>query len=75
MASMTHTRTLEADLVAPETLHSLLEELLALGGHAGDVVLLPLNGCVDVLEDLFHRLRNLVANTVSGDESDLYDRR
>ncbi len=45
-------RTLETNPVAPEALHSLLEEDLTLGGHAGDVVLLPFNGGVHVLEDL-----------------------
>ena len=64
-------RTLETNPVAPQTLHSLLEENLALGGHARDVVLLPLNGGVDVLEDLLDRVGNFVTNTVTGDEGDL----
>ena len=68
---MDRVRTLETDPVAPQTLHSLLEENLALGGHARDVVLLPLNGGVDVLKDFLHGLRDLVTYTISGDESDL----
>lgn len=63
--------TLETDTVAPQTLHSLLEEVLALGRHARDVVLLPLNGSVDVLEDLLHGVRDLVTDTISGDEGHL----
>ena len=68
---MDRVRTLETDPVAPQTLHSLLEENLALGGHAGDVVLLPLNGSVDILEDLLDGVGNLVTNTVTGDEGHL----
>ena len=64
-------RTLETNPVAPQTLHSLLEENLALGGHAGNVVLLPLNGGVNVLEDLLDGVGNLVTNTISGDEGNL----
>ena len=64
-------RTLETNPVAPQALHSLLEENLALGGHARDVVLLPLNGCVDVLEDILDGVGNLVTNTVTGDDGDL----
>ena len=68
---MDRVRTLETDPVAPQTLHSLLEENLALGGHAGDVVLLPLNGSVDILEDLLDGVGNLLADTITGDEGDL----
>ena len=63
-------RTLKTDPGAPPTLHSLLEEVLALGGHAGDVVLLPLNGSVDILENLLDGVGDLVTNTVTGDEGD-----
>lgn len=66
-----HERTLKTNPVAPQTLHSLLEENLALGGHAGNVVLLPLNGGVNVLEDLLDGVGNLVTNTISGDEGNL----
>ena len=66
-----HKRTLKTNPVAPQTLHSLLEENLALGGHAGNVVLLPLNGGVNVLEDLLDGVGNLVTNTISGDEGNL----
>ena len=58
-------RTLEANPVAPKTLHSLLEEDLAFGGHTGDVVLLPLNGSIGVLEDFLDRLGNFVTDTVT----------
>ena len=68
---MDRVRTLETDPVAPQTLHSLLEENLALGGHAGNVVLLPLNGGVNVLEDLLDGVGNLLADTITGDEGDL----
>ena len=68
---MDRVRTLETDPVAPQTLHSLLEENLALGGHAGDVVLLPLNGSVDILENLLDGVGDLVTNTVTGDEGHL----
>ena len=63
--------TLETNFVAPQALHSLLEEVLALRGHAGDVVLLPLNGGIGVLEDFLYRVGNLLTNTVTGDEGDL----
>ena len=64
-------RTLETNPVAPQTLHSLLEENLALASHARDVVLLPLNGRVHVLEDLLDRVGNLVTDTVTRDEGHL----
>ena len=64
-------RTLQTDPVALQALQSLLEELLAVGGHARDIVLFPLNGSVGVLKDLLDRVRNLVTDTISGDEGDL----
>ena len=70
-ANVRERRTLKTNTVAPQTLHSLLEENLALGGHAGDVVLLPLNGSVDILEDLLDGVGNLVTNTISGNEGNL----
>ena len=64
-------RALKTGPVAAQALHSLHEELLALRGHSRDVVLLPLNGSIYVLEDLLHRVGNLVTNTISGNEGDL----
>ena len=68
---MDRVRTLETDPVAPQTLHSLLEENLALASHARDVVLLPFNGGIDMLEDLLDGVGNLVTNTISRDEGNL----
>ena len=65
------TRTFETNPVAPQALQCGLEEVLALRGHAGDIVLLPLNGRVNVLEDLLDRVRNFLSDTISGDERDL----
>lgn len=59
--------TLETDAVAAETLHSLREELLAGGGHTRDIVLLPLDGRVDVLEDLLDGVGDFVSNTITWD--------
>ena len=70
-ANVRERRTLKTNTVAPQTLHSLLEENLALGGHSGDVVLLPLNGSVDMLKDLLDGVGNFVTNAVSGNEGDL----
>lgn len=65
------TRTFEANTVAPQALQSSLEEILALRGHARDIVLLPLNGGVNVLKNVLHRIRNLLTDTISGDEGNL----
>lgn len=65
--------TLEADAVALQALHSLLEELLTRRGHARHVILLPFDGSVDVLENLLHRVCDLCTDTVTRDESDLED--
>lgn len=64
-------RTLEANLVALQTLHSLLEEVLTLRRHSRDIVLVPLNGSICCLEDLLDRVGNFVTNTVTGDEGNL----
>jgi hypothetical protein len=64
-------RTLKADAVALQALHGLLEELLATRSDTGNVVLLPLNRSVDVLEYLLHRVGNLGTNTVTGDKGNL----
>jgi hypothetical protein len=52
--SMNETRTLESNFVAFQALHSLLEESFTRGGHAGDIILLPLYRSVDRLENLFN---------------------
>ena len=70
-ANVRERRTLKTNTVAPQTLHSLLEENLALGGHTRDVVLLPLNGSVDILKDLLDGVGNLVTDTVARDEGHL----
>lgn len=44
--------TLQTDFVSLQAVHGLLEEGLSRRGHTRDVVLLPFNGSVDVLEDL-----------------------
>ena len=64
-------RTLEADFVALQALHSLLEEVFAGRGHARDVVLVPLDGGVDILEYFLDGVRDFSTDTVTGDEGDL----
>ena len=65
-------RTLQTDPVALQALQSLLEELLAVGGHARDIVLFPLNGSVGVLKDLLDGVGDFLTDTVTGNESDLW---
>lgn len=57
--------TLEADSVALQTLQSLLEEILAIGGHTGNVVLFPVNGSIGILENLLDRVGNFFTDTVT----------
>jgi len=64
-------RTLEPNFVALQALHSLLEESLTRGGHAGDIILVPFYWSIDRLEYLFDRFSDLLANTVARDEGDL----
>lgn len=63
--------TLETNSVALQAVHGLLEKSLSGGGHTRDVVLVPLNGGIDVLEDLLDRICNFCADSVSGDEGNL----
>lgn len=63
--------TFQTDAVALETLHSLLEEVLASGRHTGDIVLLPLDGCIDIVEYLFHGVGDFSTNPVTGNERHL----
>ena len=66
------TLTLETNAITLQAVHGLLEERLARRGHTGDIVLLPLNGSIDVLENLFYRVRDFCAYTVTRDEGDLH---
>ena len=63
--------TLQADTGALETLHGLLEEVFACGGHARDIVLFPFDGSIDIIKNLFDRVGDFGANTIAGDERDL----
>jgi hypothetical protein len=62
--------TFETYSVAFQGLHSFSEEGFTLRGHAGNIVLLPLNGCIDVLENLLHRVCNFSTDAISGDQGD-----
>ena len=64
-------RTLEPDAVALQAVHGLLEESLSGGGHTRDVVLIPLNGSIDVLKDLLDLVCNFRTDSVSRDEGNL----
>ena len=64
-------RTLESNTVTLQALKSLLEDGLATGSLARDVILFPLNGSVDVLEDLLDGVGDLSTNTVTGYEGNL----
>lgn len=61
-------RTLQTDTVTLETVHSLLEQVLAGRRHSRDVVLVPFNGSVDSLEDLLDGVGDLCADTITGDK-------
>jgi hypothetical protein len=63
--------TLEADPVALQALHGLLEQLLTTGGNARDVVLFPLDRSVYMLEDLLNGVGDFGTNPVTGDKSNL----
>ena len=63
--------TLQADAVALQTLHRLIEKILASRGHAGDIVLFPFDRCVNIVENLLDGVGDLSANTIAGDERDL----
>jgi hypothetical protein len=62
--------TLESNLVPLQTLHCLLEELLSTGRLSRNIILLPLNGHLQGLENLLDRVGDLLSDTVSGDERD-----
>lgn len=63
--------TFQADAVALQTLHGLFEEILACRGHAGDIVLLPFDGCVNIVENLLDGVSDFSTDTITGDERDL----
>lgn len=63
--------TLEADAIALQTVHSLSEEVLPSGRHSRDIVLVPLNGSVDVFENLLDGVGNFCSNTVAWNQGDL----
>lgn len=65
------TFTFQADAVALQTLHGLFEEVLASRGHAGDIVLFPLDGCIDIVENLLDGVCDFGANAIAGNERDL----
>jgi hypothetical protein len=65
--------TLEANFVALQTVHSLDKEGLACRGHSREVILLPLNGSINVFEDFLHRICDFCTDTISWDEGNLSD--
>lgn len=62
---------LESDLVPLERVHGGLEDGSISSGLSRDVVLVELDGDVEVLEDLLNRVSELRSDTVSRDEGDL----
>jgi len=63
--------TFEPNSVALQAVHRLFEEGLTRGGHSRDVILIPFNGGVDILEYLLDRVCNFSTNTVSRNEGNL----
>lgn len=63
--------TLEANAIALQAVHGLSEEILSGGGHSRDIVLVPLNGSIDVLEDLLDGVGNFSSDTVTWNQGDL----
>lgn len=63
--------TFETDTVALQAVHGLPEEVLSSGGHSGDIVLFPLNGSVDVFEDLLDGVGNFSPDTVTRNQGHL----
>jgi hypothetical protein len=64
-------RTFEANLVSFQAFHGLFEKSLARGGDTRDVVLLPLNGGIDMLKYFLDGICDLLADTISRDECNL----
>lgn len=65
--------TLEANFVALQTFHGLDEEGLACRGHSREVILLPLNGGINVFKDFLHGVCDFCTDTISWDEGNLMD--
>ena len=63
--------TLQTNTVALQAVHGLSEEVLSGSGHSRDVVLFPLNGSVNVFEDLFDGVGNFSPDTVTWNQGDL----
>jgi hypothetical protein len=61
--------TFKPDSIPLQALHGLLEECLARRRHTRDIVLFPLNGSIDMLEDLLDRVCNFRTNPISGNQS------
>ena len=63
--------TLETDAVALQTVHGLSEEVLPGSSHSGDIVLLPLDGSVDMFKYLLDGVGNFSPDTVTRNQRDL----
>jgi hypothetical protein len=63
--------TLKTNPVALQTVHGLSEEVLSNGGHSGDIVLVPLNGGVDVFKYLLDGVGDFSSDTVTWNQGDL----
>lgn len=63
--------TFETDTVALQAVHGLTEEVLSGGRHSGDIVLLPLNGSIDMFENLLDGVGNFSSDTVARNQRDL----
>ena len=57
-----------SDLGAAQTVHGLLELRVAALHLARQIKLLPLNGHVQAVKDLLDRVRDLLSDTVTGDQ-------
>lgn len=67
---MWDTLTLQSNLVPLQAVHRLLEEGLTASGLTRDIVLLPLNGHLEGIEDLLDRVGDFLTDAVTGNESD-----
>ena len=63
--------TLETNTVTLQAIHGLSEEVLSSSRHSGDIVLFPLNGSVDVFEDLLYGVGNFSSDTITWNQGDL----
>lgn len=61
-------RTLQPNLVPLQTVHSLPEQGFSTRRLTADIVLFPLDGHVDRLEDLLDTVGDFRTDTVTGDE-------